>query len=115
MHELLDTALIDVIYNQETFANSIVNAPNGCGSMKVGVVKNFAIISCPLPQPWASSYVTGMCTFHDPDLVIDRPEKFGGRVTFSTYEELKEAYVMEQVYPLDLKNSVATQLNLVLF
>ena len=50
-----------------------------------------------------------------PDLVIDRPEKFGGRVTFSTYEELKEAYMKEQVYPLDLKNSVANQLNLVFF
>lgn len=54
-------------------------------------------------------------TFHDPDLVIDRPEKFGGRVTFSTYEELKEAYVKEEVYPLDLKNSVANQLNQVVF
>ena len=55
-----------------------------------------------------------MLTFHDPDLVIDRPEKFGGRVTFNTYEGLKDAYMKEEVYPLDLKNSVSNQLNQVL-
>lgn len=45
------------------------------------------------------------------DLVIERPEKYGGRVTFSTYKQLEEAYVKEEVFPLDLKNSVANQLN----
>lgn len=43
--------------------------------------------------------------------MIDRPEKFGGRVAFSSYKQLEEAYVKEEVYPLDLKNSIANQLN----
>ena len=32
-------------------------------------------------------------------------------MTFSTYEQLEEAYVKEEVFPLDLKTSVANQLN----
>ena len=44
-------------------------------------------------------------------MVIERPEKFGGLVTFSTYKELEAAYVAQEVYPLDLKAGVANQLN----
>ena len=47
-------------------------------------------------------------------MVIERPEKFGGLITFNTYKELEAAYVAEEVYPLDLKNGVAYQLNQVL-
>ena len=46
-----------------------------------------------------------------PDFVVQRDEKFGGTVRFSTYEELAEAYGKEEVYPLDLKNAVTVELN----
>jgi hypothetical protein len=36
-------------------------------------------------------------------------------VTFNTYELLEEAYVKGEVFPLDLKNSVANQLNKVFY
>ena len=36
-------------------------------------------------------------------------------MTFSAYKQLEEAYVKEEVFPLDLKNSVANQLNKVCF
>ena len=42
---------------------------------------------------------------------MQRAEKFGGTVRFTTYKELAEAYAKEEVYPLDLKNAVATELN----
>ena len=42
--------------------------------------------------------------------MIERSEKHGGNVRFSTYEQLEEAYVKEEVYPTDLKNSVASHL-----
>ena len=43
--------------------------------------------------------------------MIDRDENFGGRVTFATYADLEEAYKKEDIYPLDLKNGVANELN----
>ena len=43
--------------------------------------------------------------------VIQREEKFGGRISFGTYKELEEAYQKDQIYPLDLKIGVAEELN----
>lgn len=43
--------------------------------------------------------------------MVERPEKYGGTVRFATYKELAEAYEKEEIYPLDLKNAVARELN----
>lgn len=45
---------------------------------------------------------------------IDRPAKFGGPLTFSSYAELEQAFVGGKVHPLDLKKAVAKELNRVL-
>lgn len=43
--------------------------------------------------------------------VLKRPDKYGGNLTFNSYEELKEAYLQEEFHPLDLKNSAAEYIN----
>lgn len=43
--------------------------------------------------------------------VIERPEKFGGNVEFSTYEEIEKAFVAKELHPLDLKNALAKEIN----
>ncbi len=43
-------------------------------------------------------------------LYIDRPEKFGGPLEFSSYESLTEAYASGDLHPMDLKNGVAAAL-----
>ncbi len=46
--------------------------------------------------------------FHDYDEVkVERPEKFGGNVSFSKYEELELAFVKKELHPTDLKQTVA--------
>jgi len=47
-------------------------------------------------------------------LVIDRPEKYGGKTSFSSYEELEKAYIRGDIHPLDLKKAVAGSLKEVL-
>jgi len=42
--------------------------------------------------------------------VIDRPEKFGGKVRFDNIAELKTAYESKRLFPLDLKNAVAEEM-----
>ena len=42
---------------------------------------------------------------------IYRDDKYGGNVVFSTYPQLEEAFAKEEVYPLDLKNAIAVELN----
>jgi tyrosyl-tRNA synthetase len=41
---------------------------------------------------------------------ISRPSKYGGPVSFETYEEMEKAYVKGELHPLDLKNGVAEAL-----
>ena len=47
-------------------------------------------------------------------VVIERPEKFGGNVTYTSYSEMESAFVAESVHPMDLKNSAAKYINEIL-
>lgn len=44
-------------------------------------------------------------------LEIDRPAKFGGSITFSSYAELESAYSQGLLHPADLKSAVASGLD----
>ena len=44
-------------------------------------------------------------------LVIERPEKFGGRLEFNSYEELESTYLSGSLHPMDLKGGVAKALS----
>ncbi len=46
--------------------------------------------------------------------VIRRPAKFGGDLIFRTYGEVEEAYAAKKLHPLDLKNAVADDINVLL-
>ncbi|MBT3395311.1 tyrosine--tRNA ligase [archaeon] len=47
-------------------------------------------------------------------LIIERPEKYGGNLEYSTYSEVKKDFISGNLHPLDLKNAVATEINLIL-
>ena len=44
------------------------------------------------------------------NIVIERPEKFGGNLEFNSYSDLEEAYISGSLHPLDLKNGTAAAL-----
>lgn len=43
--------------------------------------------------------------------VIGRPEKFGGNVSFKTYEEIEQAFLDQKLHPLDLKMALAKEIS----
>ena len=43
--------------------------------------------------------------------VINRPEKFGGEISFATYEDMEAAYISKSLYPGDLKLGVTDAIN----
>jgi tyrosyl-tRNA synthetase len=43
-------------------------------------------------------------------LVIKRPEKFGGNITFNSKEDLDKTFAKGELHPMDLKNSIADTL-----
>jgi tyrosyl-tRNA synthetase len=45
------------------------------------------------------------------EVVIERPEKFGGSLIFKSYKELEKSFVKGELHPLDLKKTVAKYIN----
>jgi tyrosyl-tRNA synthetase len=43
--------------------------------------------------------------------VIERPEKYGGNLEYSTYEEVEKDFIAKKLHPLDLKNGVSAEIN----
>ena len=41
---------------------------------------------------------------------VERPDKFGGNVSFANYTELENVFVEKKIHPMDLKNSIAKYL-----
>jgi len=46
--------------------------------------------------------------------VVSRPQKFGGDVKFSTYDEIEKMFADKKLHPLDLKKAVAKEINKIL-
>ncbi|MCR4369420.1 MAG: tyrosine--tRNA ligase [archaeon] len=46
-----------------------------------------------------------------PEMEIERPEKFGGNVSFANYSELESAFVSGSLHPMDLKSATASKIN----
>ena len=45
--------------------------------------------------------------FHEYDSIsIERPEKFGGNITYNSYAELESDFSQKNLHPGDLKNTV---------
>jgi len=48
------------------------------------------------------------------EFIIERPEKFGGNLTFQTYDEVEQMFIDKKLHPLDLKKAVAKEINTLL-
>ncbi|ESO10885.1 hypothetical protein HELRODRAFT_97098 [Helobdella robusta] len=48
------------------------------------------------------------------DFVIERPESFGGTLTFKDYDSLETAFAKQEVHPGDLKGAIEKYLNVLL-
>ncbi len=44
-------------------------------------------------------------------LVIERPDKWGGNLTFGSYAELEKSFSEKQLHPMDLKKAVAARID----
>ena len=48
------------------------------------------------------------------EFTVKRPAKFGGDVSFKTYEELEKSFVNKKLHPADLKKALADEINTLL-
>jgi tyrosyl-tRNA synthetase len=45
------------------------------------------------------------------EFVIERPAKYGGSTTYSSYKDVERDFVAKKVHPMDLKSATATYVN----
>lgn len=94
---------IDLLDDENTVADKIKNAYCEAGSIEengvLAFIKNVIMV---LKQDKKEPFT------------IERPAKFGGNISFKTYDELEKAFVEKKIHPLDLKNAVAKELNILL-
>ncbi|MCK5031687.1 MAG: tyrosine--tRNA ligase [Thermoplasmatales archaeon] len=94
--------------------DSMISIHDDPASVKKKISKAF----CPEKQIEGNP-VLEMCKYvvfpelKDKSFLIERPEKFGGNLKFTTYEELENAFV-DGLHPIDLKNGTASYINKIL-
>ncbi len=50
--------------------------------------------------------------FHEFDeFAIERPTKYGGSITYTSYKDIEQDFITKKIHPMDLKNSTATYIN----
>lgn len=55
--------------------------------------------------------ITKHIIFHEfNEIKVERPEKFGGNVTFASFSELESSFATKKLHPSDLKNTISNYL-----
>ena len=93
---------IDLLDDEKTIKDKLKNAYCELGNPENGVLD------------FATTVIMTQKQDKKQEFIIDRPEKFGGPLKFKTKEELYKAFVDKKLHPLDLKNGVAKEVNLML-
>jgi len=99
MSSSIKSSKIDMIDNEETVKKKINNAECREGDKNNGLL------------PFIKYVIFTMKKDKKEKFAIKRPEKFGGNVSYSSYEELEKDFITKKLHPLDLKNSFSEELN----
>lgn len=101
MSSSVASSKIDVLDDEQTLQNKMKKADFDPQHLNNGVLGLVQYLLFPL---FAENKL-------DNQFTIQRPEKFGGTIAFSSFESLKEAIQTNQVHPLDIKQTTARYLN----
>jgi len=93
---------VDLLDDENTIKDKLKNAFCEEGNPENGVL-DFAL-----------TVIMTQKTDKGEEFIIERPEKWGGNMHFKTQDELREAFISKQLHPLDLKNALAREINIML-
>jgi tyrosyl-tRNA synthetase len=102
MSSSIESSKIDLLDDEETVKRKINNAECVEGDPNNGIMalmKYFIFI---------------IKKDSNKKILIQRPDKFGGNKEYSSYEELEKDFVEKKLHPMDLKNTVASEINILL-
>jgi len=93
---------IDVMDSAEDVAKKIKKADCAPGDVKNGVMALLKYFIFIIKEDAGEKFV------------IKRPDKFGGDVEYENYAEFEKDFVAKKVHPLDVKNALTVEVNLLL-
>ncbi len=93
---------IDLLDDEKSVAHKLKGADMVAGETDNGVMGFLKYVLMIIKKDNGKSFV------------IERPVKFGGDLTYLTYEELERDVVSKKIHPLDLKNAVAKEISVLL-
>jgi tyrosyl-tRNA synthetase len=99
MSSSIESSKIDLIDDEETVKKKINNAECVAGNPDNGLMAFLKYVVMTIKNDKNEKFV------------IERPEKFGGNLEYSNYEEVEKDFVDKKLHPLDLKNAVASEIN----
>ena len=63
---------------------------------------------------WARLIIFKIKQMQNEPFIVERPEKWGGNLTYHSYEKLEQDFVSKQLHPQDLKIAMAKEINKIL-
>ncbi len=101
MSSSIEATKIDLLNDEATVIRKIQGAEFKEGDSNNGVMALF-------------KYFIFLVKKGKDSIIVERPKKFGGKLTYSNYEDLEKDVLGKKVHPLDVKNALAKELNFIL-
>lgn len=102
MSSSVESSKIDLLDNEKEVLRKIGKASCVAGDSENGLMDILKYLIFVMKQDKKENFV------------IERSEKYGGNLKYKNYEELKKDFVAKKLHPLDLKNAVAKEINVLL-
>jgi len=102
MSSSIEATKIDLLSDENTVARKINNADCIAGNPDNGIMALLKYMVFVLKNEKNEKFI------------IKRDKKYGGDLEYSSYKEVERDFVKKKLHPLDLKNAVAQEINLLL-
>jgi len=93
---------IDLLDNQETVNKKIRNAECITGNPDNGIMQFMKYVIFPIKQDKKQK------------LTVKRDKNYGGDISYSNYEQLEKDFTSKKLHPLDIKNALAKEINILI-
>jgi len=113
MSSSIENTKIDLLDEEDKVINKINKAECIAGNPDNGIMALLKYLVFVLKKDALLSVPQGT-EFRGKKFIVERPEKFGGNLEYKNYEEVERDFVSKKLHPLDLKNSVAKEINILL-
>ena len=102
MSSSIEATKIDLLNDEEIVRKKINNAEFIGGNPNNGIMALLQYLIIILKNDKKEKFI------------VERPQKFGGKIEYSNYKEIENDFMNKKLHPLDLKNAVAKEINILL-